>query len=205
MTLPTEKDRGVNWIRNSAIWIATALLLIVPLIATAMSPLLAWRNPIYIGAGFAGVIGLCLLLLQPMLAGGILPGLSPPVRLRVHRMLGGALVLSLLVHLVGLWVTSPPDVIDALLFASATSFSIWGVIAMWSVIVTALSFVFRRKLRVSASAWRVGHRCLAAVTVVGSVVHALMIEGAMELFSKAALCVCVIVATGLALYKSVKC
>ena len=181
------------------VWTAVAVVLIVPLVLAAMSPLLAWRDPIYIVAGFGGVIALCLMLLQPMLVGGFIPGLSILRRRRIHRWVGSALVLSLLIHLVGLWVTSPPDVVDALLLVSATPFSIWGVIAMWSILITAFLVAYQNKLSMSARKWRLSHRCLATVTVIGSVVHALMIEGTMEMLSKAALCVCIVFATVFAL------
>jgi predicted ferric reductase len=42
--------------------------------------------------------------------------------------------------------------------------------------------------------WRIAHTLLAVVIVVGSVVHALLIEGAMETVSKAALCALVLAA-----------
>ena len=92
--------------------------------------------------------------------------------------------------------------VDALLFVSATPFSIWGVIAMWSVLITAFLVFFRRKLGLSVRKWRLSHRCLATVTVIGSVVHVLMIDGAMEMLSKVVLCACIVVATGLALLSS---
>ncbi|WP_340161216.1 ferric reductase-like transmembrane domain-containing protein [uncultured Hoeflea sp.] len=165
----------------------------VPVAAAAMSPLLAWRDPVYIAAGFAGVVAMALLLFQPLLAAGWLPGLSGPRGRRVHRWIGSALVLAVIVHVVGLWVTSPPDVIDALLFASPTPFSAWGVIAMWALFASALLAGLRRRLR--PRHWRRAHTLLAAVIVVGSVVHAMLIEGTMETFSKAALCALVVAAT----------
>lgn len=187
-------------LRSAAVWSMLALVLIVPVFAAALSPLLEWRSPVYIVAGLAGVFGLSLLLLQPMLAGGFLPGLSSLQRIRFHRWVGATLTVSLFIHLVGLWVTSPPDVVDALLFVSATPFSIWGVIAMWSVLATVLLVLYRRKLRLSSRVWRLIHQCLAVVTVVGSVVHALMVEGTMEMLSKVVLCLCVVVATGCAIW-----
>jgi len=57
------------------IWIGLGLLLLVPLLVAAFSPLLAYREAIYILAGFAGVAAMGFLLLQPLLAGGYLPGL----------------------------------------------------------------------------------------------------------------------------------
>jgi len=175
------------------VWAALLIGVAVPVAAAAMSPLLAWRDPVYIAAGFAGVVAMALLLFQPLLAAGWLPGLSGPRGRRVHRWIGSALVLAVIVHVVGLWVTSPPDVIDALLFASPTPFSAWGVIAMWALFASALLAGLRRRLR--PRHWRRAHTLLAAVIAVGSVVHAMLIEGTMETFSKAALCALVVAAT----------
>ena len=57
---------------------------------------------------------------------------------------------------------------------------------MWAVFVTAVLSLLRRRLR--ARIWRNGHLILASVIVVGTVVHAVLIEGAMETVSKVALC-----------------
>ena len=160
-----------------------------------MSELLAWRDPIYIGAGFAGIWGLGLLLIQPLLIGGYLPELSPRRARLVHRWTGGALVVAVIIHVAGLWITSPPDVIDALLFASPTPFSAWGVIAMWATFAAALLAAFRRQLRLRPRTWRNGHTVLAVIIVVGTMVHAILIEGTMETISKVALCALVLAAT----------
>ena len=180
--------------RALLIWAAVVGAIGVPTGAAATSPLLEWRQPIYIAAGFAGIIALALLLLQPLLIGGYLSGLSPAWRRQAHRWTGAALVLAVLIHVGGLWKTSPPDVVDALLFRSPTPFSAWGVVAMWAVFVTAIWALFRRHLRIRPRLWRIGHLCLAAVIVAGSVVHALLIEGTMETVTKTALCVLVVVA-----------
>ncbi|MET0674394.1 MAG: ferric reductase-like transmembrane domain-containing protein [Bradyrhizobium sp.] len=158
-----------------------------------MSPLLAWRGPVYILAGFAGIVGLGLMLLQPLLIGGYLPGLSARLGRRAHHWIGGALVVAILIHVGGLWITSPPDMIDALLFESPTPFSPFGVIAMWAIFAVALLAIFRRRLR--PRTWRTAHMLLAIVIVVGSVIHGLLIEGAMETISKAVLCALVLAAT----------
>ena len=184
---------GIRSVRTVLIWAALAVALAVPLAAAALSPLLAWRDPVYIAAGFAGVVGLGLMLVQPLLIGGHLPGLSAHRGRRVHRWIGGTLVLAVAIHVLGLWITSPPDVIDALLFVSPTPFSAWGVIAMWAIIAVAFLAALRRRLR--PRTWRLGHRSLAAVIVVGTVVHALLIEGTMETMSKAALCALALAAT----------
>ena len=109
--------------RNIFIWTAPVLAVAVTVSAAAVSPSLAWRSPIYIVAGFAGVIAMCLLLFQPMLAAGYLPGLSGQSGRRAHQWVGSILVLLVATHVVGLWITSPPDVIDALLFVSPTPFT----------------------------------------------------------------------------------
>ena len=105
------------------------------------------------------------------------------------------LVAAVIVHVAGLWITSPPDVIDALLFRSPTPFSVWGVIAMWSIFVVAVLAASRRRLRLSPRTWRITHSIMAVVIVVGTVIHALLIEGTMETISKAALCALVGAAT----------
>ena len=48
------------------IWAALAAAICVPIAAAAASPLLAWRGPVYILAGFAGIIALGVMLLQPV-------------------------------------------------------------------------------------------------------------------------------------------
>lgn len=185
--------------RAVIIWAVIVAGVTVPLIAAAVSPLLAWRDPVYIGAGFAGIVAMVLLFIQPLLVGGYLPGLPAQSARRIHRLVGGLLVIAIIAHVAGLWITSPPDVIDALLFSSPTPFSVWGVVAMWAVFATALLATFRRHLR--PRTWRRGHATLALVIVIGSVVHAILIEGTMETVSKVALCALVIAATIFALFK----
>ncbi|WP_420336293.1 ferric reductase-like transmembrane domain-containing protein [Roseibium sp.] len=175
-------------LRAILIWVALAAIVLVPIVAAAQSPLLQWRQPVYIAAGFAGILALILLVVQPLLAGGYLPGLSAMRGRALHRWTGTVLVLVVIVHVAGLWVTSPPDVIDALLFRSPTPFSVWGVLAMWAVFLSALLALFRRRLRLRPRAWRLAHTAFALVIVAGTVIHALLIEGTMETTSKIALC-----------------
>jgi hypothetical protein len=172
------------------IWAALVAAVCVPIAAAATSPLLEWRGPVYILAGFAGIVALGFLLVQPVLAGGYLPGLAAYRGRRVHHWIGGALVVAVVIHVGGLWISSPPDMIDALLFVSPTPFSPFGVIAMWAIFAVALLAAFRRRLRLRT--WRIAHMVLAAVIVVGSVAHGMLIEGAMETVSKAALCALVL-------------
>jgi hypothetical protein len=84
--------------------------------------------------------------------------------------------------------------IDALLFTSPTPFSPFGVIAMWAIFAVALLAALRRRLGLRPRTWSIAHMLLAIVIVVGSVVHGILIEGAMETVSKAALCALVLAA-----------
>ncbi|MDA9412858.1 ferric reductase [Bradyrhizobium sp. CCBAU 45384] len=178
------------------IWPALAVAVGVPIALAATSEQLAWRGPVYILAGFAGIVALALVLVQPLLIGGVLPGLSAYRNRRAHHWIGGALALAVVIHVAGLWFTSPPDMIDALTFSSPTPFSPFGVIAMWAIFAVALLAPLRRRLGLRLRTWRFIHIPLAIVIVVCGVVHCLLIEGTMETISKAALCALVLAATG---------
>ena len=180
-------------IRPALAWTALGVAVTVPIVAATTSPLLAWRGPVYIAAGFAGVAGLALMLVQPLLAGGCLPGLTVARQRRVHRAVGLALVAAVAMHVAGLWITSPPDVVDVLLFRSPTPFSLWGVLAMWAVFAAALLAVLRRRVR--PRTWRAAHSALVVAAVAGTALHALLIQGTMGSVSKVALCVLVVGAT----------
>lgn len=176
-------------------WLGLAIVVTLSIAVAAASPLLEWREPVYIVAGFAGVVAMALLLVQPMLVKGYLPGLQGARGKRMHRWVGGGLLVAVMLHVGALWVTSPPDVIDALLFRSPTPFSVWGVIAMWAVIAVAFLGAFRQRLRLKSLQWRFAHSALAMIVVVGSVVHAILIEGTMGTGSKVSLCFLALAAT----------
>jgi predicted ferric reductase len=187
--------KGRRSARAPLIWIALALAIGVPIAFAAGSEQLAWRGPVYILAGFAGIIALGLVLVQPLLIGGYLPGLSAYRGRRAHHWIGGALALAVVIHVAGLWITSPPDMIDALTYTSPTPFSPFGVTAMWAIFTVAVLAALRRRLGLRLRTWRIVHIPLAIVIVAGSVAHCLLIEGTMETISKAALCVLIVVAT----------
>lgn len=182
--------------RAALIWFGVVAAMAVPVGIAAASPLLQWREAVYIAAGLAGVSGLAILLLQPLLIGGHLPGIDGAKRARLHVLTGGLLVFLVLVHVAGLYVTSPPDVVDALLFRSPTLFSPFGVVVMWSVFLAALIAGLRRKLGLPVILWRAVHTVLAIIIVIGTVVHALLIEGTMGTVSKTILCILVVSAAG---------
>jgi predicted ferric reductase len=180
-------------LRTMLIWAVVVAALVVPIAAAAFSPLLQWRGPIYIAAGFAGIVAMALMLLQPLLAARLLPGIMAQQSRRFHRGIGVVLILAVVAHVVGLWITSPPDVVDVLLLRSPTPFSLWGVAAMWALF--AAGFVAALRRRFSLRVWRLVHTTLVVIVVTGTVVHALLIDGTMETVSKAVLGVILGVAT----------
>lgn len=181
-----------HMLKDFGLWGAVAIAVVVPLVLAASSPLLEWRDPVYRIAGYAGVLGLALMLVQPLLASGALPGFRLGPSRKIHRLVGLLLVVCVVTHVVMLWITSPPDVVDALTFVSPTPFSVWGVIAMWAVFGAAALAVLRQ--RISLRVWRLAHSSLVLVTISGTVVHALLIEGTMETVSKVVLCALVLLA-----------
>jgi predicted ferric reductase len=181
--------------RAAAIWAVLTAAIGVPMALAAASDLPAWRGPLYILAGVAGIAALGLVLVQPLLIGGYLPGLSAYRGRRAHHWIGGTLALAVVIHVAGLWITSPPDMIDALTYTSPTPFSPFGVTAMWAIFIVALLALLRRRLGLRLRTWRIVHIPLAIVIVAGSVAHCLLIEGTMETISKAALCAAVLAAT----------
>lgn len=179
------------------IWGGLVLALGLPLGIAASNPLMGWRQPVYVAACLAGVLGLWLLLVQPLLATGLLPGLRGSRGRWMHRLCGVLLLAAVALHLGGLWLTSPPDMVDALLLRAPTLFSVFGVLGLWALLAAALLVAARQRL--PARLWRPGHRLAVAVVGLCVVPHALLIEGSMGPVSKAGLCVLVLVALGFGL------
>lgn len=145
-----------------------------------------------------GIVALPLLLMQPLLAAGYLPGIRIVQGQRWHRRLGTLLVLAITAHIIGLYFTSPMDMTDALLLAAPTPFSIYGFIALWSFVATALLVALRSRLRLSYKAWKIAHNALAIVVIYSSVAHALMIEGLMGSKTKLLICISILLVTTIA-------
>ena len=166
----------------------------MPIAAAAASPLLEWRGPVYILAGFAGIVALGLVLVQPLLIGGYLPGLSAYRGRRAHHWIGGALVVAVVVHVGGLWITQSAGhdrrpslrIADAVLPLRCDRHV--GDLRRRAFGCTPPAIGTRPRT------WRIAHMSLAVVIVVGSVVHGMLIEGTMETMSKAALCALVLAA-----------
>lgn len=178
-------------------------LITVPIGMAALSPLLAWRTPIYIIASFAGIIALALLLVQTLAIKGLLPGLSTLSARYTHRWIGTGILCLVVIHVGGLWITSPWDVIDALLFRSPTVFAPWGVLAMWALFLSGVLALLRFRGKFPWRYWRVIHPILAGFAVIGTVVHAVYIEGTMEPISKALICGAVILASATVFWRRI--
>ena len=187
--------------RPSAIlvWGALTLFLGGVVVVSLMSPFLAFRQPVYIAAGLAGILGLCVMVLQPLLVTGSLPGAEGRHGRRLHFIVGVGLVALVITHVGGLWLTSPPDVIDALTFTSPTPFAPFGVVAMWAVLLAALLGMLRKRLGSGLRVWRRAHSGLVAIAVLGTVIHAILIEGTMEPVSKALVCLVAVLVTAYAI------
>jgi len=147
-------------------------------------------GPITLHSALQGWAQWGLALIQPLLAGRspARPAVAVwPVRgIPMGRV---ALVGMVIVHVAGVVADkSRPDVIDALLFDSPTPFrSGCRRHVGWSS-PPALLAAFRRALRIRPRAWRIGHTLMVVVVVIGSVLHALLVEGTMGPLSKAAFC-----------------
>lgn len=167
-------------------WFAVLAIAVVPVAIAAASPLQASRDGLWVIGGMAGVVALALLFLQPVLIGGFLPLLRPARQRRWHRITGSVVAFLVFLHVLGLYLTSPEDITDALLLVSPTPFAVYGVMGLVGIVLTVCLAAARRHL--GPASWRGAHLFLAAVIVVGSVVHAVQIDGVMGNLSKLVLC-----------------
>ena len=189
--MPSPKRR----IAALVLWAGLVVAMAAPVLIAAGSPYLAYRNLPYIVGGFAGIVCLSLFVVQPLLAAGYLPGVPLVRERRWHRWVGAAIVACVLLHIGGLYLTSPADTLDALLLVAPTPFSVYGVLAMWGIVATAVFVVLRRRSGLRYATWFFIHNALALVVVVSTMVHALQIEGAMGILSKWLVCLAALATT----------
>lgn len=182
---------------TAAVWLGLAGLIVTPIWIAALSPYLPSRDVPYVASGFAGILCLGLFLVQPLLAGHYLPGLAPMQARRWHRRVGLGIVIAVFVHVGGLYLTSPPDTLDALFLNSPTPFSVFGVVAMWGTVFVALLAAARRRLGLDYSLWKVIHHGIGSIVIVSTVIHALQIEGTMGNLSKWVICCSLLLVTAL--------
>src|SRR5918995_5950512 len=99
---------GQRRFSSALAWGSVAAVMIVPVAVAAFSPYLASRNMPYIVGGFAGIVGLSLFFLQPLLPAGYLAGSEGPAGRRWHRWLGVAIVVAVALPLGALHLRRPP-------------------------------------------------------------------------------------------------
>ncbi|WP_168201547.1 ferric reductase-like transmembrane domain-containing protein [Phreatobacter aquaticus] len=171
------------------------VLAVVPVIFAAASPLQRGREFLWFVGGMAGVVALSLLFVQPLLKAAAPPLLAPRDGVRWHRLGGMAIVGLVALHVGALYAYSPDDITDALLLTAPTPFSVYGVISLWCLVLTAVLAATRRALNFDQQLWSILHSVLAVAVVGAGAVHAIQIEGAMEDMSKIAICIAALTAT----------
>ncbi|KPH81976.1 ferric reductase-like transmembrane domain-containing protein [Bosea vaviloviae] len=184
--------------RRIAAWILVAAIACVPVLAAAASPLQRGRELLWIIGGMAGVLALSLLFLQPLLMAATPPLMQVRAGVTWHRRGGIAIVAMVAVHIGALYLYSPEDITDALLLVAPTPFSLYGVISLWCLVLTAALAATRRVLKIGYRPWRILHSVLAVAVVGASAIHAIQIEGAMEEYSKLAICIAALLVTTVA-------
>jgi predicted ferric reductase len=183
------------------VWCLLAACVLLPVGIAAANPLQANRDALWIAGGMAGIVALALFLVQPLLAAGYLPGPSLTAGRRWHRLVGAVVVLTVGLHIGGLYLSSPEDISDALLLVAPTPFSVYGVVGLCGVFLTAILVAVRSRSGLRYASWRILHNALALVVVVSSIVHALLIEGAMGSVSKLILCALIFAVTVIVLFR----
>jgi predicted ferric reductase len=180
-------------------WGLLAACVLVPIGIAAANPLQASRDALWIGGGLAGAVALALMLVQPLLAAGALPGAAASTGRWWHRRLGVSIAALIGLHVFGLYLSSPEDIADALMLVAPTPFSVYGVIGLAGIALTLALVALRSRAGLRYVTWRIIHNGLALIVVGASIAHALLIEGAMGVVSKATLCALVLAATLLVL------
>ena len=184
------------------VWLGVILVAGVPAILAAASPLQHGREALWVVGGMAGVLAFSLLFVQPLLMATAPRLIAPAAGLRWHRRVGLAVMAMVVLHVVALYLYSPEDVADALLLVSPTPFSVYGVVGLGALGVTALLAATRRFTPLRAvPLWRLLHSLLAVMIVGAGAVHAMLIEGAMEERSKLAICIAAVAAVVLAAWQ----
>ena len=112
-------------------------------------------------------------------------------------MLGLGVVGLVVAHVLGLYVYSPDDVRDALVLAAPTH-SRLGVLAAWTLFLSAGLALARRRLGLTYTDWQVLHAALAVAIVGTAVGHTLMIRGTLDGPAELLLCAAAVLAVSAA-------
>lgn len=183
------------------VWGLLAACILVPVAIAAANPLLASRDAFWITGSLAGIVALAILLVQPLLAARLLPLPSVSAARRWHRWTGALIMAAVGLHVGALYASSPEDIADALWLVAPTPFSVYGVVGVLGLILTALLVALKSRSGLRYTSWRMLHNALALIVVMSSIAHALLIEGTMGHLSKALLCALVLSATTVVLWR----
>jgi predicted ferric reductase len=173
--------------------VAVALLLLLPTVASAFSPLQEGRDATWIAGAVAGILALSLLVLQVLLPTPWLAGLDLPL----HRLLGLGVAGLVIAHVGGLYLYSPDDVRDALVLAVPTHTRL-GVLSAWTVLLSVGLALARRRLGLTYSDWQVLHAALAVLIVGTAVGHTVLVRGTLDGPAELLLCAAAVLATSAA-------
>lgn len=153
-------------------------LLLVPVAVALASPHLADAPPARLVATATGVLALGLLVFQVVLPGRprrlVRAGL-----MRLHRVVGLAVVALVLAHVGALFVYSPSDTLFAL-SPGAPTYSRLGVVATFCLALTVALALGWRRLGLGRPEWRALHLSLAVAILITAFAHAVMVQGALD-------------------------
>jgi predicted ferric reductase len=174
-------------------------VLLVPVVASAFSPLQEGRDATWIAGAVAGILALSLLVPQVLLPTPWLAGLDLPL----HRVLGIGVAGLVVAHVLALYLYSPDDVRDALVLAVPTH-SRLGVLSAWTVLLSVGLALARRRLALTYSDWQILHAALAVAIVGTAVGHTVMIRGTLDGPAELLLCAAAVAAvSGASVYRLV--
>ena len=184
-----QTDRVRRWLGGVAI----AVLLVVPLVASILSPIGTGRSFPWIAATLAGVLAFSLLIVHMLLPTHWLYLLLRGRNLRWHRRLGVGIVALVVAHVAGLYVYSPDDIGNALVLQAAT-YSRLGVIAAWCMVLTVGLARARHRLPLSHDNWQVVHSMLAVAITGLAVGHVVLHQGTLDGPAEWLLCIAALAA-----------
>lgn len=180
-----------------------AAFVVVPPLVTLTSPLQEGRDLTWVLGAIFGVVALALLAIQVLLPTPWLDELLGGHELRWHRALGLSVAGVVVAHVLGLFFYSPDDVRDALLL-DAPTYSRLGVLSAWTLGLTIVLALARRRLGLTYSDWQILHSALAVAVVGTAVAHTVMIRGTLDGPAELLVCGAALVAvTAAVLYQHV--
>ena len=173
--------------------VVLSTLILLPTLLAALSPLQVGRAPIWILGTLAGVLSLSLLVVQLLLPTAWLNLFFGEQNLGWHGVLGISVTGLVIAHIVGLYLYSPDDIGDALILAAPT-YSRFGVLSFWCLLLSVVLALTRHKLQLVYSDWQILHSALAVAIVGTAVAHVVLLQGSLDGFAEGLLCGSVVIA-----------